>query len=162
MKDNVKAHTVTEVHAKMALPENQARIERLRHGDLDALKELFQAVLGLKEQPTMKDVDSSDFNAPLPGIGGVYVWRLDTPYACELLQVVKVEWNGEEWWVTTKRLHDSLRNTSYPNVDQASQLNELGRFWEAVTPVRETRGSLPRPAHVQDRPCPCGDPECGE
>ncbi len=42
MKDNVETHAVAEVHAKMALPENQARIERLRHGDLDTLSEAVE------------------------------------------------------------------------------------------------------------------------
>lgn len=81
-------------------------------------------------------VDSYDRNSRCPRVGSVYVWELDEPHACELIKVTEVTWNGEEWWVRTELLHKSLANTSYsPTV--APQLNDLSRFWEAVTLVRE-------------------------
>jgi hypothetical protein len=93
-------------------------------------------------------VSSYDPKAPLPGVGSIYVWELDLPHACELIKVTEVFWNGEEWWVRTERLHA-------PAVfgDPTSHLNELGRFWEAVTPVREVRS--PRPPLCA--PDPLGD-----
>ncbi len=91
----------------------------------------------------MKRVSSYDRRAPLPGIGSIWVWELDVPHACELIKVVEVFWNGEEWWVRTERLHKPLVNLWYPDNPSAVQLNDIGRFWEAVTPVRQTR--TPRP-----------------
>lgn len=89
-------------------------------------------------------VSSYNPNAPLPGVGSIYVWELDVPHACELIKVVEVFWNGEEWWVRTENLHSrTLVNSFYPRHADAVQLNDLGRFWEAVTPVREVR--TPRP-----------------
>jgi hypothetical protein len=83
-------------------------------------------------------VNSYDPNAPLPGVGSIYVWELDEPHACELIKVTEVFWNGEEWWVRTVRLHAPAVFGEPPG-----HLNDLSRFWEAVTPVRETR--TPRP-----------------
>lgn len=92
-----------------------------------------------------KRVNSYDPNARLPGVGGIYVWELDKPSACELIKVIEVIWNGEEWWVRTEWLHSrTLVNSFYPRERDVVQLNDLSRFWEAVTPVRETR--TPRPS----------------
>jgi hypothetical protein len=91
-----------------------------------------------------KRVSSYNPRAPLPGVGSIYVWELDVPHACELIKVVEVFWNGEEWWVRTERLHAPLANLWYPPNPAAVQLNDLSRFWEAVTPVREVR--TPRPS----------------
>jgi hypothetical protein len=89
-------------------------------------------------------VSSYDPNAPLPGVGSIWVWELDVPHATELLKVTEVFWNGEEWWVRTARLHEhTLRNAFYPKQSDIEHLNDLSRFWEAVTPVRQTR--TPRP-----------------
>jgi hypothetical protein len=88
-----------------------------------------------------KRVSSYNPDAPLPGIGSIYVWELDLPHACELIKVTEVFWNGEEWWVRTVRLHDALANSVFSS---GPHLNDLSRFWEAVTPVREVR--TPRPS----------------
>jgi hypothetical protein len=91
-----------------------------------------------------KHVSSYDPDAPLPGVGSIYVWELDQPDACELIEVTDVFWNGEEWWVRSKRLHyRTLVNAFYPRSSDIEHLNDLSRFWEAVTPVRQTR--TPRP-----------------
>jgi hypothetical protein len=98
-----------------------------------------------------KRVNSYDPDARLPGIGGIYVWELDQPHACELIKVTEVFWNGEEWWVRTERLHhQTLVNTFYPRQRDIECLNDVSRFWEAVTPVRETR--TPRPKIDPRRP----------
>jgi hypothetical protein len=89
-----------------------------------------------------KRVNSYDPNARLPGVGGIYVWELDQPHACELIKVTEVFWNGEEWWVRTVRLHDPLEGSHFAD-PRSEHLNDVGRFWEAVTPVRETRTSRP-------------------
>jgi hypothetical protein len=90
----------------------------------------------------MKRVSSYDPRAPLPGIDSIWVWELDDPGACELIKVTEVFWNGEEWWVRTIKLHD-------PGIfsGPTQHLNDLGRFWEAVTPVRQTR--TPRPPRTR-------------
>lgn len=86
---------------------------------------------------------SSPAEDDLPRAGSVYVWELAAPHACELIKVTEVIWNGEEWWVRTERLHERLANTTYPDhllsaVGQPGEaLNDLGRFWEAVTPVTD-------------------------
>lgn len=81
-----------------------------------------------------KYVNSYDKNAPTPREGSIWVWELDKPGACELIEVLEVKWNGEEWWVTTGRLH-GIRNPDALDYDKPVP-NDLSRFWEAVTPVR--------------------------
>lgn len=75
-------------------------------------------------------VNSYDVDAPLPSIGTRWVWEIDTPAARALTEVIAVKWNGEEWWVETK----TLLPDSFP-ATRATHLNDLGRFWEAVTVV---------------------------
>lgn len=72
----------------------------------------------------------------VPAIGSVWVWEIDKSWACELLEVVEVEWNGEEWWVTTRRLHDTLANSTYSTNLILREFNTLDRFLEATTHVR--------------------------
>jgi hypothetical protein len=89
-------------------------------------------------------VSSYNPNARLPGVGSIWVWELDQPHACQLIKVTEVFWNGEEWWVRTELLHHRpLINSFYPRAADIEHLNDLSRFWEAVTPVRQTR--TPRP-----------------
>ena len=107
----------------------------------------------------MKRPPSDYYDARRPGKGSIYVWELDKPFACELIRVVKVEWNGEQWWVETVSVPSRYHQDTS---DDHIQLNELSRFWEAVTPVFETHVFPPPPLkHVQDQPCPCSDPERG-
>jgi hypothetical protein len=91
-----------------------------------------------------KRVNSYDPNARLPGVGGIYVWELDQPHARDLIEVTEVFWNGEEWWVRTKTLMRGPDHMLFGVPCPASHLNDLSHFWEAVTPVRETR--TPRPS----------------
>lgn len=93
----------------------------------------------------MRHVNSYDKQAPLPGIGSIWVWELDTPHTRELIQVVEVFWNGEEWWTRTRALLP--RREGLPGEAEPTFLNDVGRFWEAVTPVRQTR--TPRPTTKQ-------------
>lgn len=83
----------------------------------------------------MKYIDGTNVKARIPEIGSKWVWELDKPHATELIEVVKVYWNGEEWWVRTRRYPDvvppELAKT-YPNT--------LSRFSEAVTAVGSARG----------------------
>jgi hypothetical protein len=97
-----------------------------------------------------KPVSSYDPQAPLPGVDSIWVWELDKPDACELIRVTEVFWNGEEWWVRTVR-HPmryawliSEADLPRPLRDPTEHLNDISRFWEAVTPVRQTR--TPRPS----------------
>jgi hypothetical protein len=80
-----------------------------------------------------RSVDSCNPNAKRPRVGSIWVWELDSPRACQLIVVLGVTWNDEEWWVETKRLHDDmLESLGGPS----TALNDLSRFWEAVTAVR--------------------------
>lgn len=79
--------------------------------------------------PGMRRVNSYDPNARLPKVGTWWVWEIDAPHARSLIKVVRVDWNGEEWWVFTTRGADPGDYFDMPLA------NDLGRFWEAVTPV---------------------------
>lgn len=82
-------------------------------------------------------VNSCDPDAPTPKVGSRWVWEIDLPHARALLEVTDVFWNGEEWWIETKSL---LSSDVFPTKEFV--YNELGRFWEAVTPVGGTVGSM--------------------
>lgn len=69
-------------------------------------------------------VDSYDIAAKRPKVGTVWVWELDT--IGQLIEVTRVLWNGEEWFVETRLKRD---------FNNRRALNDAGRFWEAVTPV---------------------------
>jgi hypothetical protein len=77
--------------------------------------------------------NSYNRNADTPRVGSIWVWELDNPPARCLIEVVSVDWNGEEWWVRTKTM---LPNPTYPPTGRETELNDLSRFWEAVTEVR--------------------------
>jgi hypothetical protein len=100
----------------------------------------------------MRRISSYDSDALLPKLGTRWVWEIDSPHARELIEVVEVRWNGEEWWVRTKSLlTDAAHLPSLSGSNEA--LNDLSRFWEAVTPVgggtyglterRPQRGAIP-------------------
>lgn len=61
----------------------------------------------------------------LPHNGSRWVWEIDKEHARALLEVKEVRFNGERWWVTTYPLSEP---------DNLG-LNDLDRFWEAVTPI---------------------------
>jgi hypothetical protein len=83
-----------------------------------------------------KRIDSYDPNAKLPKAGTHWVWELDKPHACELIKVTEVFWNGEEWWVRTKGLMRDVAHLAHAAfLTSPESLNDLSRFWEAVTPV---------------------------
>lgn len=83
----------------------------------------------------MEKVDEYDPDAKLPKAGTRWIWEIDKPHARELLEVVDVFWNGEQWWVRTKRLGARIRVLGFDREPEGGYLNELGRFWQAVTPV---------------------------
>jgi len=58
-----------------------------------------------------------------------WVWEVDAPHARALIEVVDVFWNGLKWWVETRSLLPEAGGHTDP------VLNELGRFWQAATPV---------------------------
>lgn len=81
----------------------------------------------------MEHVNSYDPDAKVPKLGSRWVWEINKPSARAVIQVEGIIWNGEEWWVRTRSLlGDAYRFTpAWSNVC----LNDLGRFWEAVTPI---------------------------
>lgn len=71
----------------------------------------------------------------LPNPNTRWVWEIDQPLARALIEVVKVQFNGEEWWVTTVTLPEAP-TPMFGHVEPARMHeNEVDRFWEAVTPV---------------------------
>ena len=78
-------------------------------------------------------VNSYDRHAPTPKVGTHWVWEIDKPHARQLVEVVEVTWNGEEWWVLTRRLLGGGMASAFP--EKRDAMNDLGRFWKAVTPV---------------------------
>src|SRR5690349_17720254 len=86
-------------------------------------------------------VSSYEPNARVPKIGSRWVWEIDKPHARELIEVTKVIWDGEEWWVQTKSLLGHGR-CGLPSLDPADPLNDLSRFWEAAEPVGNTSAKL--------------------
>lgn len=73
----------------------------------------------------VRGVSSYEHDAPLPVVGTRWVWEPDLPHARELVEVLDVTWNGEEWWVRVK----GSGGLAYP-----PSPNDLARFWEAVVP----------------------------
>ena len=76
--------------------------------------------------------------AKLPRKGTRWVWEADASHAISLIEVVEVFWNGEEWWVRTRSLLPPVRRvgiTAFVDPDPPTDVNDLSRFWEAVTPV---------------------------
>lgn len=92
----------------------------------------------------MARVSSYDKDAPLPIPGSRWVWEVDSPGACCLIEVIEVRWNGEEWWIRTRRLWDATPGPlrAPASVDPIA-LNDLNRFWEACSPIG-SRGSRPK------------------
>lgn len=76
-------------------------------------------------------VNSCDPAAQVPEVGSVWVWELDAPWACCLIRVVEVRWNGEEWWVKTVALLPAHLRV----LDDDPYCSDADRFAEAVTPV---------------------------
>lgn len=79
-----------------------------------------------------KRISSYDPDALLPKVGTRWVWEIEKPHARELIEVTEVLWNGEEWWVRSKNL---LTDVALMGNTRPESLNDLSRFWEAVTPV---------------------------
>lgn len=86
-------------------------------------------------RPNTRNANEYDPNALLPKIGTVWIWEIRSPLAMAVIRVFDVFWNGEQWFVATQTLLGS--KTMYGDeIDRESEhVNELGRFWEAVTPT---------------------------
>jgi antitoxin (DNA-binding transcriptional repressor) of toxin-antitoxin stability system len=87
----------------------------------------------LAEPESREYVDSYDRSAPTPEVGSRWIWERGNEIAQETITVTEVKWNGEEWWVKSavdkrprRRLNSTEPDTPY--------WNDLGRFWEAVSP----------------------------
>ena len=93
-------------------------------------------------------VNSYDADAIRPTVGSQWVWRSD------LVTVIEVRWNGEEWWVRTKLTRDH----GWPSHD-SRRWNDLGVFWENCHYIREQPGppghkgpTRKGPAHPDESP----------
>jgi hypothetical protein len=81
-------------------------------------------------------VDSYSKTARIPRIGSRWVWEIDSDASRELIEVVEVKWNGEEWWVKTLGMAAKARHLpGLTEPGEGAHWNDLGRFAEAVTPV---------------------------
>lgn len=88
----------------------------------------------------MKHLDGTKLDAPIPEVGSKWVWELGIPVAAELIEVVKVQWNGEEWQVWTRRYPMSIERGITVGSPSGIHRNDLSRFSEAVTAVGSARG----------------------
>ena len=73
-----------------------------------------------------------------PLVGTIWAWEPGNPDAAALIEVTRVTWNGEEWWVTAKTLADNDKFGG-PKVG-AEYPNDLARFWEAAYRVSKNHG----------------------
>lgn len=81
-------------------------------------------------------VNSHDPLAKTPAVGSRWVWEIDEPVARALIEVTKVVWNGEEWWIWTRNLLQAPLVIAFPSVFGSGEAgNDLSRFAEAVTQV---------------------------
>jgi hypothetical protein len=103
-------------------------------------------------------VSSYDRDARLPKLGSRWLWEIDEPGARALIEVIEVIWNGEEWWVRSRSIMEWIPPQLQPRGGVA--LNDLGRFWEAVTPVGGpvTRHFYEQRTVVADTESRWGDP----
>jgi len=67
-------------------------------------------------------ISSYDRDAPVPEVRSRWVWEAGRPGARQGVTVTDVMWNGEEWWVQSQG-------------SSGRYWNDLGRFWEAVSPA---------------------------
>jgi hypothetical protein len=72
-----------------------------------------------------------------PKIASKWIWRIDSPHARTLVEVVDVRHNGEEWWVYLRKLlTDVAIDVEMPDVPASGVYPILlGWFWESATPV---------------------------
>jgi hypothetical protein len=84
-------------------------------------------------------VDSYEPRAVRPVVGTIWVWEHES--APELIKVTAVRWNGEEWFVGTKKLGGVAIPSWRPWLaDTTESWNDLSRFWEACHYVAKTAG----------------------
>ncbi len=79
---------------------------------------------------------AQDVTEQVPAIGTRWVWELGIPTSCEIIEVIAVKWNGEEWWIRTRSL---LPNRSFP-YPKDKLWNSLDRFKEACQQIGTERG----------------------
>ena len=66
-------------------------------------------------------------NCPaVPAVGSVWCWEPLKPWAVEVVQVMDVRWNGDEWWITSRSV---TSGEEYPN--------SLSRWVEATVLLGE-------------------------
>jgi hypothetical protein len=65
---------------------------------------------------------------PLPiAVGSRWVWEPLKPHAREVVTIIAIKWNGEEWWITTET----------ESADRQRAWNDLDRFVEACVLLGE-------------------------
>jgi len=84
-------------------------------------------------------VSSYNRDVRIPSPGGLWVWEARDPASRALIEVVQVEWNGEEWFVRARvqncggQLPFAVAQLMPATGDEHT--NDLSRFFEASTPV---------------------------
>jgi hypothetical protein len=71
-----------------------------------------------------------------------WVWCLNGPRTRALIQVVKCEFNGEDWWVTTRTMPEAPASMLAELTEPVENLNDIDHFWSMVTPVGDTLNNL--------------------
>jgi hypothetical protein len=100
-----------------------------------------------------RGVSSYDPDALVPEVGSRWIWEAGKPHAQVTIRVTDARWNGEEWWVCSVAEDvppGPPRVGTWHGVEPGKPYwNDLGRFWEAVSPVPEAAmAKVPDPAEA--------------
>jgi len=89
-----------------------------------------------------------------PLVGTIWAWEPRKPRVAALVEVTRVWWNGEEWWVKAR----IIAGSEFAGKPGSEWGNELNRFWEACHRVSVDHG----PAGYHPAAFRRGPPQAGE
>jgi helix-turn-helix protein len=137
---NVHENTVRNWANWGILPVGETRpsgFRRFRASDVEQLRITIKTT-GL---PISRGVSDYSEDAPRPRPGTLWVWEPEK--APELIRVTRSRWNGEQWWVATRRVSQA----GWPEDPRLEVWNELNRFWNACYAVALHSGVLRSRSH---------------
>lgn len=95
--------------------------------------------------------DTGSPGAARPEPGTLWVWEPHSLAAVALIEVTRVQWNGEEWWVAARVVAAKASQVASQVVGE-TYWNELGRFWEACHRVAKKPGLVGTPDGIRRGP----------
>lgn len=95
--------------------------------------------------------DTHSPTAARPEPGTLWVWEPRSLTAVALIEVTRVRWNGEEWWVEAQVLAAKTAEFGGQKVG-GKYWNELSRFWEACYRVSRSPGLVGHSAGIRRGP----------